>query len=714
MVAERGGWWLTLLERLGFAAPPHAELNRRGRIEFLEAQHAVLKLIAAGRPLAQSLQHLCHLIEHLDPPALCSVVLLQDEKYLRALAAPSLPDAYSSAIDGLPIGPKAGSCGTAMWRRSTVVVSDIDRDPLWVDYVHLTKVHGLRACWSKPILGAAGQVLGSFALYYRAPRAPSIRSHEIMDVATELAAVAIERALLDEQLSISRARYELAQRVAKLALWQFDFKTGQTYWSPEFRSMLDMPQDAQPSRELGYSRVTDSDRQRLIATHDEAQRSGRGYEIQYQIRWLDGSVRYLSERGGVTRAADGSVRSLAAALQDETLRHDATVKLAALAYATQKLNAQYSLQQLLTFIANSARELADVRIAYVSVGWNDATAAECAANLPDAERKLLAARLQQHLQATADQPQPQRYASGQSDNPLLSRGGWSMPLYGRDGAVLGFLAVLDKVDGDFTEFDERLLRQLGDVAAIGIENVRLYADLEARVSERTIELERSNRELEAFSYTVSHDLRSPLRAIAGFAGLLTLEHTAQLDTSAREYLQRIGAATERMTDLIDALLGLGKVRKAPLSRVSVNLSSLAAKCAAQVAEQFPNRQVQLEITPGLTAAADARLMEIVLTNLFDNAWKFTRDQPQARVTAGAEFQHGEQVFFVADNGAGFDPRHAEQLFGVFQRLHTDEEFPGTGIGLATVQRIIERHGGRVFASGVPGGGAKIFFTLPSR
>lgn len=138
MVAERGAWWLTLLERLGFAGQHRSGLNRRGRIEFLEAQHAVLKLIAAGRPLQQSLEHLCHLIEHLDPPALCSVVLLQDEKYLRTLAAPSLPAAYSASIDGLPIGPKTGSCGTAMWRRSTVVVSDIERDPLWVDYVELT------------------------------------------------------------------------------------------------------------------------------------------------------------------------------------------------------------------------------------------------------------------------------------------------------------------------------------------------------------------------------------------------------------------------------------------------------------------------------------------------------------------------------------------------------------------------------------------------
>jgi len=712
MAAESRTWWLSLRGWIRRSRRSHPVLGQHGRMAILEAQHQVLKLVAAGQPLQHSLSRLCQLIEQLDAPALCSVVMLQDGKYLRTLAAPSLPEAYSQAIDGLQIGPKTGSCGTAMWRRSAVVVTDIERDPLWADYLEIVGKYGLRACWSTPILGAAGEVLGSFALYYRSPREPSIRSHEIMEVATELAAVALQRALLDEQVLRSRSRYELAQRLAKLALWQVDRKTGQIYWSPEFRSMLDIPADAPPSRELGYSRVAATDRQRLTAVHDEAERSGRSYEIQYQVRWRDGSIRRVSERGGAILAPDGSLQTLAAALQDETERHDATVKLAALAYAIQQVNSQHSLPHMLTFIATSARELSDAKFACVSLGWGDTAIAECAADMPAAERQPLALQLQARLQATAQQPQ--RYARGCDDDPLLRRGCWSLPLRGHDGAVLGFLAVLDKAVGDFTEFDERLLRQLGDVAAIGIENVRLYADLEARVAERTVELERSNRELEAFSYSVSHDLRAPLRAISGFAGLLKLEHEAQLDRPARELLQRIGAATDRMARLIDALLQLGKLRRAPLSRVLVDMSALATQCAAQVAEQYPHRQVQLDIAPGLTASADARLMEIVLTNLLDNAWKFTRNQPQARVTVSAEWRDSEQVFCVADNGAGFAPEYAEQLFAVFQRLHTEAEFPGTGVGLATVQRIVERHGGRVFASGTPGSGAKLFFTLPGR
>ena len=316
------------------------------------------------------------------------------------------------------------------------------------------------------------------------------------------------------------------------------------------------------------------------------------------------------------------------------------------------------------------------------------------------------------VQNAADQPQPLRYLRGQHPDALFSRGWWSMPLRARDGAEIGFVAVLDSGAGDFNSQDDRLLRQLVDIAAISIENVLLYADLEARVSERTRALERSNRELEAFSYTVSHDLRGPLRAISGFATLLEQEHSAQLDTQALDYLQRIKVSTRHMADLINGLLELGRVSRAEMTRVPVDLSALAARCAERITEQYPGRQVQLSITPGMQAAADPRLLELVLTNLLDNAWKFTRDQQPARVEVGSRLHEDEQLFYVADNGAGFDPQYAGQLFGVFQRLHTSTEFPGTGIGLATVERIIERHGGRVFAEGMPGAGASVFFTLP--
>ncbi|MGE3532167.1 MAG: GAF domain-containing protein [Steroidobacteraceae bacterium] len=714
MAGGSTGWILAFRNWLVSVARGRSGWISHDRIALLEAQQAVLKQIAAGSPLQQSLDRICRFVEELDAPALCSVVLLEADKYLRTLSAPSLPPAYSAAIDGMEIGPQAGSCGTAMWRRQTVVVSDIERDPLWRDYRAVARQHGLRACWSRPIFGAAGKLLGSFALYDRAPSLPSARAHEIMEVAAGLAAVAIERAILDEQLSISRSRYELAQRVARLALWQRDFKTGQIYWSPEFRSMLDLPEDVQPALQLGYERVLEQDRPRLVAMHEQAARTGRSYEIQYQVRWRDGTLRHVSERGGASHAADGSLQALAAAVQDETERHDATVKLAALAQAAQQVNSQRSLPRLLSFVAGSARELSGAQFACVSIRHGTVNLSESNGVAPDHAQHELPARVWTLLQSHQGEPQPLCYLRGQHEDSLLQRGWWSMPLHAHDGAVLGFLAVADKSSGDFGEEDEGMLRQLADIAAISVENMLLYADLEARVRERTHELEQSNRDLEAFSYSVSHDLRSPLRAIDGFASLLEQEHAAQLDTEALDYLQRINASIRRMSNLIDDLLELGRVGRMAMTREPVDLSALAAACAMRVAEQYPERQVQLEISPGMTVAADARLMEVVLTNLLDNAWKFTRDQSPAQVTVGAEMRAGEQMYYVADNGAGFDPRHTEQLFGAFQRLHSAAEFPGTGVGLATVQRIIHRHGGQIFAEGTPGGGARVFFTIPAR
>jgi signal transduction histidine kinase/PAS domain-containing protein len=688
--------------------------KRHGRIALLEAQHAVLKQIAAGSPLKQSLDRICSFVEALDEPTLCSVVLLQQDRYLRTLSAPSLSPAYSAAIDGAEVGPQVGSCGTAMWRGETVIVTDIETDPLWANYRHIARLHGLRACWSRPIVGAAGKVLGSFALYFKQPRRPSARSFEIMEVAAELAAVAIERATLDEQLSISLIRYQLAQRVTNLALLQRDFKTGQNYWSPEFRTMFDIPPEARPALRLAYSRVHRQDRQLLMLTHTRATQNGLPYEIRYRVCRTDGSIRHICERGAASYADDGSPKAMVAALQDETAHYDATMKLAALAHMAQKVNSHHALLPLMEFIVASACHLSTAQLACLSVKQGSAPINVCSGTAapPASEQPAFWLRAGALVHQGADQPQPLRYLRGQHPDALISRGWWSMPLHARDGAEIGFVAVLDSGAGDFNAQDDRLLRQLVDIAAISIENVLLYADLEARVSERTRELERSNRELEAFSYTVSHDLRGPLRAISGFATLLEQEHSAQLDTQALDYLQRIKVSTRHMADLINGLLELGRVSRAEMTRVPVDLSALAARCAERITEQYPGRQVQLSITPGLQAAADPRLLELVFSNLLDNAWKFTRDQQPARVEVGSRLHEDEQLFYVADNGAGFDPQYAGQLFGVFQRLHTSTEFPGTGIGLATVERIIERHGGRVFAEGMPGAGASVFFTLP--
>ena len=238
-----------------------------------------------------------------------------------------------------------------------------------------------------------------------------------------------------------------------------------------------------------------------------------------------------------------------------------------------------------------------------------------------------------------------------------------------------------------------------------------YDLLERRVQERTAELNASNKELEAFCYSVSHDLRSPLRSIDGFSLALLEDHDASLDEDARDHLRRIRAATQRMGMLIDDLLNLSRITRTNLRMEAVDVSAVARMVLTDVAAGQPDRQVDVVVQDGMQASADPRLLRQVFENLIGNAWKFTTRQPAAAIEVGWANRGGAPVFFVRDNGAGFDAAYSDRLFGVFQRLHAMNDYPGTGVGLAIVERIVQRHGGRVWADGAVGSGATFYFTL---
>jgi two-component system, sensor histidine kinase and response regulator len=242
-------------------------------------------------------------------------------------------------------------------------------------------------------------------------------------------------------------------------------------------------------------------------------------------------------------------------------------------------------------------------------------------------------------------------------------------------------------------------------------NVALENQLQ-EVTRLNRELSTVNAELESFNYSVSHDLRAPLRSVNGFCQILMEDYGDKLDDEGRDYLARMSRSCQRMGELIDDLLQLSRTSRVPIHQTTVDLSGLARAVAADLRAGEPDRQVDLAIADGLVVTGDENLLGVMLKNLLDNAWKFTRNREAAAIEIGAlQREDGKTAYYVRDNGAGFDMNYADKLFGAFQRLHSEKEFEGTGIGLATVQRIISRHGGEVWAEGAVDEGATFFFSL---
>jgi PAS domain S-box-containing protein len=305
---------------------------------------------------------------------------------------------------------------------------------------------------------------------------------------------------------------------------------------------------------------------------------------------------------------------------------------------------------------------------------------------------------------------PVQKALDSSDAPVVQ----GSLLMSRSGELLAVEECAAPIVDSFGRLLGRVLvlRDITERRRQSAEIQKLNQELEQRVVERTAALEAANRDMEAFSYSVAHDLRAPLRGIDGFSQLLIESQASRLNAQGIGYLNRVRSATARMGDLIDALLSLARIGRTDMQRVQVDFSALVQSLVPEIVAAHPDHEVDVRVQEGIYAYADAQLLRIALYNLLDNAWKFTRRSRNPQVVAGAELRDGVMTYFIRDNGAGFEPLHAGKMFEAFERLHRDKEFSGTGIGLAIVQRVVQRHGGKIWADSQPGEGATFLFTLP--
>lgn len=507
-----------------------------------------------------------------------------------------------------------------------------------------------------------------------------------------------DRKQAEQALQEAEARLRLALQAGRIGTWDWNMTTGKIVWSRGHEELWGMAPGAfKGTYEEFEARLHPEDREGVNRILVQAAAGRRAARSEFRVVWPDGSVHWIAGRGEPFYDDAGQPVRMIGVVMDITERKQAEEAL-------RKSEERF---QLASRATNDA--IWDWDLVTNAVRWNERFQTLFGYQPEEIESGIESWTNRIH-------PEDKGWVLSEID-AAIKQGHqfWSGEYRFRRGDG-SYVAVFDR---GYIVHDEngRPVRMIGAMLDITErkraeeEIKKLNLDLERRVAERTAQLEATNKELESFSYSVSHDLRAPLRGISGFSRVLLLRYADRLDPEGKDFLQRVDAASRRMGELIEDLLNLSRITRSEMHQKPVDLSSLAKTIAEELQHSEPERKVTFLIQDDLKTSGDPRLLRIALENLLGNAWKFTLNHPSATIEFGRIEQEGKQVFFVRDNGAGFDMAYADKLFTPFQRLHSLNEFPGTGIGLATVQRIIHRHGGKVWAEGEVEKGATFYFTL---
>jgi PAS domain S-box-containing protein len=514
----------------------------------------------------------------------------------------------------------------------------------------------------------------------------------------------------------SEANLKEAKRLAGLGNWAWDLRTDVHTWSEEIYRFYGrdpaLPPAVYPEVKQYF---TPESWERLSAAVERGMAAGLAYECDAEVVGGDGNRRWITARGEPVRNREGTVVQLHGTVQDITERKRTEERLRALNRQLKGLQEAYTqlataktLDEIMAIARATARKLTAADGATFVLRDGD----KCFYADEDAIAPLWKGKrfpmsicisgwvMLNHRHVVIEDIYADNRIPADAYRPTFVKSLAMVPI--RAAEPLGAIGNYWATEHRATEDEMALLGSLADGVAIAMENIRSYELLEQRVAERTDELRAANEELDAFAYAVSHDLRAPLRAMSGFANALLEDLGDSLPEEGKHFLDEIILGSRRMGELIDGLLRLSRGTRGELQRDRLDLTTLASRILTNLAAESPDRNVAWTVEPDLVARGDGRMLEVVLENLLGNAWKYTSATPNAAIRVHAEHTPDEHVFCVTDNGAGFDMRYADKLFQPFQRLHRQDEFPGIGIGLATVQRILHRHGGTIDAASVPG------------
>ena len=691
---------------------------RRRAQQLLAWEKTALEAIVSVDSLGGVLEGVMLGLEEQLPGAVCSVLLLdEDGAHLRLAAAPHLPDTYNRAVEGVAIGPAAGSCGTAAYLDRQVITADIGSDPLWKDYRELALQHGLHACWSTPIDGSQGKVLGTFTIYYREPRHPATAELELIERAVRVTRIAIERKQAEEKIRLLNVGLEqrVNERTAELLAANASLV--------DFKHALDehaIVAITNPDGTITYANdrfceISKYSREELVGqTHRivnsgyhppkffqnlwETINSGRTWKGEIRNRAKDGSIYWVNSTIVPFLGPDGKPQQYIAIRTDISKRkrmeealHESEERVRLAAEAADIAVWEWDLRT--NELKWDARMFEIYGLPPNPEGratYQDWTSALLPEELAEQEARL------QHTIATCGRSQREFRITRASDHAVRIMQASEMVITGADGKAERMVGI----NHDSTE------------SKLAEERIR---ELNTALESRAAALEAANKELEAFSYSVSHDLRAPLRAVDGFSRMVLTDYAPKLDDEGRRMLGVIRSEAQRMGRLIDDLLAFSRLGRQPIEAARIDMQALAQEVCDELLALEPERQVRFELHPLPSALGTQSMIRQVWINLIGNALKFTKEREVAEIEIGVtEDESGGRVYYVKDNGVGFDMRYAEKLFGVFQRLHSQQEFPGTGVGLALVQRIVQRHGGRVWAEAEVNRGATFYFMLPNQ